>query len=38
VADLKARDKGNWDGATLCGRLDAALTDFEKSFTGKKAE
>ena len=38
VTDLKARDKGNWDAGTMCGRLDAALVDFEKAFGGKRVE
>ena len=32
VTDLKARDKGNWDAVSMTGRLDAALTEFDKSF------
>ena len=38
VNDLKARDKGNWDSGTMCGRLDAAITEFEKSFSGKRVD
>ncbi len=34
VNDLKARDKGNWDSTTMTGRLDAALSEFDKSFGG----
>jgi len=34
VNDLKARDKGNWEAGTMAGRLDAALTEFDKSFGG----
>ena len=34
VNDLKARDKGNWDSTTMAGRLDAALSEFDKSFGG----
>ena len=32
VTDLKARDKGNWDAVSMTGRLDAALTEFDKNF------
>jgi F-type H+-transporting ATPase subunit alpha len=38
VNDLKARDKGNWDSGTMCGRLDDAITEFEKSFSGKRVD
>ena len=38
VTDLKARDKGNWDAGTLCGRIDAALATFEKQFQGETVE
>ncbi len=38
VADLKARNKGNWEKDTMCGRLDAAIMDFEKAFSGKKVD
>ena len=38
TADIKARDKGNWEKDTMCGRLDAALAAFEKSFDGKTVE
>ena len=38
VDDTKARDKGNWDAGTMCGRLDAALTEFEKSFNGARVD
>ena len=34
VNDLKARDKGNWEAGTMTGRLDVALTEFDKSFGG----
>jgi hypothetical protein len=35
VNDLKARDKGNWDASTMVGKLDAALTEFDRAFDGK---
>jgi len=38
VGDLKARDKGNWEKDTMAGRLDAALADFDKSFSGKRVD
>ena len=38
VNDLKARDKGNWDAGTMCGRLDDAIAEFEKSFSGKRVD
>jgi F-type H+-transporting ATPase subunit alpha len=38
VDDIKARDKGNWDASTMCGRLDAALAEFEKSFGGARVD
>jgi F-type H+-transporting ATPase subunit alpha len=34
--DLKARDKGNWDAGTICGRLDACLAEFDKLFVPSK--
>ncbi len=36
VNDVKARDKGNWEAGTMTGRLDAALSEFERSFAGTK--
>jgi F-type H+/Na+-transporting ATPase subunit alpha len=38
VDDMKARDKGNWDAGTMCGRVDAALVDFERQFTADTVE
>jgi F-type H+/Na+-transporting ATPase subunit alpha len=31
--DLKKRDKGDWTATSFCGRVDAALTDFERQFS-----
>ena len=38
VDDTKARDKGNWDAGTMCGRLDVALAEFEKTFSGARVD
>jgi F-type H+/Na+-transporting ATPase subunit alpha len=35
--DMKKRDKGDWGTTGFCGRLDAALTEFERQFSGALA-